>query len=196
MAPSLKPLVRASHLKEDLEAFRVLGPRAEARARDRLKPESVRAIDEASRVEFLPVALKAELAGAVFAEAGEEGGRSWARQAVLLSLQGFYRPLMAAVLAVTNPTPTMILKLSFPRGWLATYRGCGEFTVEEPVPGQTRLVLRGVPPALRTIAYLSALCGTLEAVWEVSRYAGEVELERWSPDDGEAAWLMSWRRKG
>jgi hypothetical protein len=195
MAPATEPRVRASHLKEDLEAFRVLGAAGEAGARARLRPETTRAIEEAARVEFLPVAVKAELAEAVFAEAGEPGARRWAREALLLSLQGLYRPLVAAILAVADPTPTTILRLSFPRGWQASYRDCGEFAVEEPAPGQTRLVLRGVPPALRIRSYLAALCGTLEAIWEVSSYTGEVELERWGPAVEEAAWLMGWRRK-
>jgi hypothetical protein len=195
MEPSSAPRVRASHLKEDLEAFRVLGATGEARARARLRPETVRAVEDAARVEFLPVAVKAELAEAVFAEGGEPGARRWAREALLISLQGLYRPLVGAILAVADPTPTTILKLSFPRGWLASYRDCGEFTVEEPAPGQTRLVLRGVPPALRIRSYLAALCGTLEAVWAVSGYTGEVFLERWGPAVDEAAWLMEWRRK-
>jgi hypothetical protein len=195
MPSSTGPQVRASHLQEDLEAFRVLGTAGQAGARARLRAEAIRAIEEAARVEYLPVAFKAALAEAVYAEAGEPGARRWAREALLLSLQGLYRPLVAAIMAVADPTPTTILKLSFPRGWLASYRDCGEFVVEEPAPGQTRLVLRGVPPALRIRSYLAALCGTLEAVWEVSSYTGEVELERWGPAVEEAAWLMAWRRK-
>jgi hypothetical protein len=195
MVPSREPLVRASHLKEDLEAFRVLGPAGEANARARLRPETIRAVEEATRVDFLPVALKAEMAEAVFAEGGEVGARSWAREALLLSLKGFYRPLLRVVAVVTDPTPTAILRRIFPRGWLATYRDCGEFTVEEPAPFQTRLVLRGVPAALRIHSYLAALCGSLEAAWEVSRYTGQVRLERWGPAKDEASWLMEWRRK-
>jgi hypothetical protein len=194
MSPNIEPGVRASHLKEDLEALTVLGAAGDAGVRARLRGETIRAVEEATRIEFLPVAVKAELAEAVFAEAGEPGARSWARQAVLLSLQGLYRPLLQVIKAVADPTPTTILKLTFPRGWLASYRACGEFAVEQPAPGQTRLVLRGVPPALRIHPYLAAVCGTLEATWAVSRYTGQVRLERWGPDREEAAWLMEWQR--
>jgi hypothetical protein len=195
MVPSTEPLVRASHLKEDLEALRVLGPAGEASARARLRPQTLRAVEEATRVDFLPVALKAEMAEAVFAEGGEVGARTWAREALLLSLKGFFRPLLQVIAVVTDPTPTAILRRTFPRGWLATYRGCGDFRVEEPAPGRTRLVLRGVPPALRIRSYLTAVCGTFEAVWEVSRYTGQIRLERWGPAEDEASWIMEWRRK-
>jgi hypothetical protein len=188
------PRVRASHLKEDLRALAVLGPEVAERIRARLRPETVRAIEEATRVDQLPVTLNAELAQATFAEAGEAGVRRWALQSLLESLRGFYRPLVQLIGAVTDPTPTTVARY-FPRGWLATYGGCGEFTVEEPSPGRTRMVLRGVPPELRARPYLLALCGTFAAAWELTRYSGEVRLERGGPDEEEAAWLLEWRRR-
>lgn len=65
----------------------------------------------------------------------------------------------------------------------------------EEAPRADFLPVRGAPRELAVRSYLTALCGSLEAVWEVSRYAGQVRLERWSPGGSEAAWLMEWRRR-
>lgn len=191
MAAPARPAVRASHLKDDLRALDELG-RAAAKVRARLEPESIAAIERASRTEHLPVGLNAAMAEAVLAEAGEQGLRLWGTTSFLHSLDGFFKPLFLGLTRVLGPSPGLLFK-AFPQGWLTTYRDCGHVTVTHPGPGLTRLTAKGLPPELRCQAFLTAVCGTLEGAFWISKYEGRAALERWSPASDEASWLVEWR---
>jgi hypothetical protein len=194
MATTTGPAVRATHLKDDLWAIGELGPAA-SRIRARLRPETLAAVEQASRTEYLPVALNVEMAEAVFAEAGAEGSRRWGTASLLHSFDGFFKPLFLGLTKVIGPSPSLLFK-AFPQGWATTYRGCGHFTVTHPGPGLTRLVVRDLPPELRGTPYLAAVCGSLESAFRISRYAGKAVLEPRSPDAPEASWLVEWRATG
>lgn len=191
MASLHGPGVRASHLKDDLWALDELG-HAAPRIRARLRPETVAAIEAASRTEHLPVELNVELAEAVGAEAGEKGLRLWATSSFLRSLDGFFKPLFLGLTKALSPSPGLLFK-AFPQGWLTTYRDCGHFVVTHPGEGLTRLVNQELPPALRSEAYLTAVCGTLESAFWISRYEGHATLEPRDPDSPAASWLVAWR---
>lgn len=191
MAASIGPAVRASHLKDDLWALDELG-HAAPRVKARLRPGTIPTIEQASRTEHLPVALNVELAEAVQAEAGEKGLRLWGTTSFLHSLDGFFKPLFLGLTKAISPSPGLLFK-AFPQGWLTTYRDCGHVVVAHPGAGQTRLTVQELPPELRTPSFLTAVCGTLEGAFWISRYEGRAALERWSPGSSEASWLVAWR---
>lgn len=184
------PAVRAAHLKDDLWAIDRLGCAAAVRAR--LRPDTLAAIEQALRTDHLPVALNAELAEAVFAEAGEAGLRRWGTASFLHSLDGFFKPLFQGLTRLLSPSPSLLFK-TFPQGWLTTYRDCGHVEVTNPKAGLTRLTIRELPPELRGSHYLTAVCGTLESAFSFSKYQGRVTLEPRSPDAPLASWLVEWR---
>jgi hypothetical protein len=185
------PTVRATHLKDDLWALGELGPAA-SRIRARLRPETLAAIAEAHGTEHLPIALNVEMAEAVFAEAGADGTRRWGTASLLHSFEGFFKPLFLGLTRVLGTSPATLFK-AFPQGWSATYRGCGHFTVTHPGPGVTRLIVRDLPKELRGTPYLSAVCGSLESAFRVSKFTGRAVLEPRAPDSAEASWLVEWR---
>lgn len=185
--------MRGSHLKEDLEALEVLGPGPALRIRARMAPESLRAIEEATRIEYLPLDAHMEMVEAVHAESGEAGTRLWAKTSLLASLGGVFRPLFEAATALFSPSPTLLCKY-FPKGWLMTYRGCGEFVVEEPRPGRTVLTGRGLPEAMTREPFRRALCGTFESAFAFSRYEGTVECLPGDASPAEVRWAIEWRR--
>ena len=193
MAPPPAPAVRATHLVDDLRSLSVLGPVAEARVRAQLSPASVKTFEAASRTAHLPLAFNIEMAEAVYRVAGEAGSRRWGTASFVASLDGFFKPLLVGLTRLVAPSPTLMFK-TFPQGWATTYRGCGEFLVSQPAPGQTRLVGRGLAPAMLCPAYLAAVCGTLAGAFEVSSYTGTVTLEQRDPSSPDASWLVEWRR--
>ncbi len=132
------------------------------------------------------------MAEAVFAEAGEAGLRLWGKSSLLASIGGVFRPLFEGLTALFNPAPTVLLK-SIPRGWLLTYRGCGEFVVEQPRSGVTLLRGCGLAPAMLCPAFLFAVCGTFESAFALSRYEGTVTCG--SPDvrRRDVEWIVEWR---
>ncbi len=191
MPGDLPPTVRATHLQDDLWALRELGPAA-SRIRARLKPETVARIEGARGTEHLPVALNVEMAEAVFAEAGADGSRRWGTASLLHSFDGFLKPLFVGLTKAIGPSPSLLFK-AFPQGWSGTYRGCGHVTVTHPGDGVTRVIVRELPQELRNTAFLSAVCGSLEVAFHLSRYEGRASLEPREPAAPEASWLVEWR---
>ena len=191
MAAPAGPAVRASHLKDDLWALDELGYAA-PRVKRRLGPGTIATIEQASRTEHLPLSLNAAMAEAVHAEAGEKGLRLWGTTSFLHSLDGFFKPLFLGLTKAISPSPGLLFK-AFPQGWLTTYRDCGHVVVTHPGAGLTRLAAKGLPPALRGVPFLTAVCGTLEGAFWISKYEGKATVERWSPGSDEASWLVEWR---
>ena len=191
MAAIVGPAVRASHLKDDLLALDELGP-AGPRIRARLRAGTIATIEQASRTEHLPVALNVELAEAVFAEAGEVGARLWGTASFLRSLDGFFKPLFLGLTKAISPSPSLLFK-AFPQGWLTTYRDAGHVVVSQAGAGRTRLTVTELPPELRGTPFLTAVCGTLEGAFRISKYQGKATLEERRPDAPEASWLVEWR---
>jgi hypothetical protein len=191
MPPTTEPAVRAAHLKDDLKCLSALGPVEEARVRAQLAPATVKAIEESLRTSYLPLALNIELAETVYRVAGDAGSRRWGTASFLASIEGFFKPLFVGLTRLVAPSPTLMFK-TFPQGWSTTYRGCGEFQVSQPAPGQTRLLCRGIAPAMVCPAYLAAVCGTLAGAFEVSSYAGTVKVEPRPAGSADASWLVEW----
>ena len=195
MAPPSSPTVRAAHLLEDLKSLAALGPTDAARVLAQIPPNSLKAIEGAVPTARLPLALNIEMAEVVYRVAGEAGCRRWGTASLLASLDGFFKPLFLGITKLMAPSPTLMFKV-LPQGWSTAYQGCGHLTVVEPAPGQTRLTCVGIAPAMLTPAFLQAVCGTLAAAFEVSRYTGTVTLEPWKPGADEVSWLVTWKKAG
>jgi len=191
MPPTSGPSVRATHLKDDLWALAELGPAA-SRIRARLVRGTIAAIEAAQPTEHLPVALNVEMAEAVFAETGADGSRRWGTASLLHSFDGFLKPIVVGLTRLVGPSPGLLFK-AFPQGWTTTYRGCGYFTVTHPGPGVTRLIVTDLPRELRGTPFLSAVCGSLEVAFRISKYEGRAVLEPREPDAPTASWLVEWR---
>jgi hypothetical protein len=191
--PSTGPTVRASHLKDSVEAFGKLGPAAEERIRAQVPPSSLALIAEATRSEWIPVAINAELAEAVHAAAGEEGARLWGRELFLKSVTTFLRPLLETVKALFDPSPAAICRFA-PHAWLALYHEAGTLQLSEVGEDHLHLALIDFPEPLRRMPYLMAFAGTLEAIFAICAYTGTVEIV--PPADGaDPGFLMRWARR-
>jgi hypothetical protein len=188
------PAVRVAHLKDDLLALAELGPEAAARVRTLLAPATLEAIEGGQPTGYLPLALNLEMAEAVFAVAGESGARAWGTASLMASLQGFFKPLLVGLTRLVSPSPALMYK-TLPQGWLTTYRNCGELRVVSRGEAAAQLVARDLPPGMCTRSFLSAVCGTLETAFHVSRYTGQVTLEPFTPGGGDAAWSVTWKAR-
>lgn len=185
------PTVRAAHLKDDLWALAELGPAA-SRIRARIGPEAIAKIEQAQPTNLLPVAINVAMAEAVFAEAGADGARRWGTASLLHSFDGFFKPIFIGLTKVIGPSPALLFK-AFPQGWTTAYRNCGYVTVTHPAAGVTRVIIRELPEELRATPFLSAVCGSLEVAFHLSKYTGRAILEPREPGAPEASWLVEWR---
>jgi hypothetical protein len=186
------PAVRASHLKEDLAALASLGADLEARVRTRVSTQTIRTIEDATRVDWLPVELNVELAEAVFSEAGEARTRAWARASFNLSLNAFFKPLLQTILRLFDLTPHRIYGF-VPRAWPAVYRNAGVASVAEHEAGESRITLQDLPRALMNDSFLRAVAGTLESALELAKVEGRVAVLPWMAEARTATWSATWR---
>jgi hypothetical protein len=188
-----RPAVRASHLKEDLLALSSLGAEVEARVLERLRRETRRAIEESTRVDWLPVELNVELAEAVHAEAGARGSRLWGKRSIVQSLDtALFRPLVATAVALFGLTPAAFYRY-VPKAWPAVYRDCGGLTAEIEGADRARVVAGRLPAPMRRDAFLEAVAGTFEGAFEFCKVEGQVILEPRPLGSDQAVYLATWQ---
>ena len=169
--------IRGTQLKEDLAALAWLGSARRAAVLARVAPSTIRQIEDASRVDWLPHALVRELVHAIREVAGEEAVRGWSRAAVNGALQGsLFRPFLEGVIAVFGLSPGAGCKV-LPRAYSAALKDCGELLLRESSPGQARMVLAGLPAEAQDRDWLVSVAGGFEVVFDACRVDGRVELE-------------------
>jgi hypothetical protein len=185
--------MKAAQLQEDLLALAELGNEPATRILADLEPRTLRRIQEATRVDWLPIDLYLELVHAIEAVAGEQGLRRWARAAVRRSLEtNLFRPLLETVARLFGLSPRALLR-AVPQGWKATFRGCGALSVASSAAGM-ELRLAGLPERLRERPFLLSLSGAFEAVLDAARVQGEVRLV--APAQGfEATFEARWNER-
>ena len=183
--------MRAAQLKEDLAALAALGHVEASRVLAEVEPATLRLIERASRVDWLPIEVDLELVHAIYGVAGEEGLRAWGREAVLRSIEtSIFKPLVDAVVRVFGLSPGPLLRAA-PQAWKTTFRGCGEMSVTVAPEGGARIVLSNLPQVLVERPFLLSISGSLEAALVVARTEGTVRLVATVGTNGaeyEATW--------
>jgi hypothetical protein len=185
--------IKGTQLKEDVAALGWLGPGPCAEVLRRMSPETLRCIEEASRVDWLPHAMVREMVGHIRAVAGEEAVRGWSRAAVNGALQGsLFRPFLEGVVAVFGLSPGSACKV-LPRAYGAALKDCGQLHLRHVGPDSARLELLDLPQETRDHSWLVSVAGGFEVVFDACHVDGRVELDfagphadphfhaRWSP---------------
>jgi len=190
---STGPLVRASHLKDDLEALAKLGAGVEAEVRARVPGALLARVADSARSEWLPIELNVTVVEAVHAVAGEVGLRLWGRESLLLGLTSFFRPLVQTATALFDPTPAAICRFA-PRAWLATYRDAGSLRLLDVEAHELKVALVDFPEPLRRTPFLLAFAGTFEATYVFCAYTGTVEVLP-LVDGTNPGFVVSWARR-
>jgi hypothetical protein len=185
--------IKGTQLKEDVAALAWLGPGSCAEVLRRMSPETLRCIEDASRVDWLPHAMVLEMVGHIRDVAGEEAVRGWSRAAVNAAMKGsLFRPFLEGVVAVFGLSPGLACKV-LPKAYSAALKDCGELHLRQVGPDSARLELLGLPPGTRDRTWLVSVAGGFEVVFDACHVDGRVELDftgphadprfdaRWSP---------------
>ncbi len=169
--------VRGTQIKQSVAALAWLGPEARAEVLRRVSPDTLNRIQDAVQVQWLPYALPAELCRCVREVSGEEAVRGWSRASVSGALKGsLYGPFVSGVITVFGLSPTAAWKV-LPKAYLAAFRDCGELQVTNSGPGRALMVLASLPSEARDRDWLVSVAGGFEAIFDMCRVEGRVELE-------------------
>ncbi len=167
--------MRASYIKDNLDAVRAFGPELEARLRRDIA-DTVAEIEHASRVDWLPIGVDVVLTRAVRRLTGTNGVRDWSRRSFLSAVEGpMLRPIVRAVVSLFGLTPATVLRRA-PMGWQQIYQGCGLLVCEPLTPDRMRMRVEGARgPFLDDQDYIEGTCGTFEGAVDLGGARGTVD---------------------
>lgn len=173
-----QPMIRASQVKANLTGLERLGAGAERRVRERMSPETVEAIELATRVAWLPIELDVELCEAVDREVGRSRLWEWQVEAALESMRGpLLSPLVTGAVRLFGPKPGRLLKFAS-RAWSQVYRDCGEVELGSASDSAAVLEYRGGPDVVVADAmYLSTIAAGFSSVFLVLELTGDVDVD-------------------
>lgn len=176
------PRFRASHTLATLRALSRVAPDASARVRARIAPEVRRGLEEALRGELIPAAWDLAVVEAILAELGPLPTRAVMREMMRTSLgSSLLGGLLRTAQALFGRSPEGLLRWAG-RAYSHVARDCGEVVLEGTSPGSVVLRLRGLPGPLAVPAYLDAIAGAIEAIFDVCAVEGSVTLGEVSRD--------------
>ncbi len=189
-----EPAVRARHLKALLSfADRQPGEVA-ARVRQRMGPEALRRIADASGIEWLPFELDLDLTRHVHAVLGPDEFVRFFRQQTLAAFEGpLLKTLVDTAVRMFGLDP-MSWARWVPMGWSLLFRNCGAWTSETAVPGTVVLRLSGAPAAAAgDPVWPDSVAASLSALVDMARARGRVEAAR---GPGAIVFTMTWTKGG
>jgi len=190
-----EPRILASFVQSTLDAADRADARLGARLRSRLAPSTLRSVEDAASISFLPVALDVEVTECLFAEASEERARAVMRSNLASTFEApVLASLVSAAMRMLGREPARLFRWS-PKVWGQLYRDAGELHWVDAGPSAGRLVYQGLPA--RVVAsrpYLIGVEAALGATFELMGVAGEVRLADVDPRLGRAVYELSWKR--
>jgi len=189
------PSIRATQLKSDLTALEDLGEHVRDRVLERLPPELVPQVVEASRLEWIPVPSLTLLCRAIREVTDEDTVRAWSRSATNLSLETpLFRPILQGALAVFGRDPQKVYKV-LPTAWTAAMKSCGDLVADVGTPGLVTLTIRGMPEVARDRDFLVATGGAFEVVFDECRVDGRCQLQSRGRSE-DPRYLAHWKPRG
>jgi len=187
--------ILASFVQSTLDAADRSDAKLGARLRARLAPETLRAVEDAASIAFLPVACDVEVTECLFAEAGDARAREVMRDNLASTFEApILASLVAAAMRLLGRDPARLFRWS-PKVWSQLYRDAGELRWIGMGPGAGRLDYQGLPPAIiASRSYLIGIEAALGATFELMGVDGEVRLGEIDAARGRVAFDLSWKR--
>jgi hypothetical protein len=185
-----EPRIFASFVQGSLDCLASLDASVAERARARIKPETLAAVQEAGAFGWLPVAHDVEITECLFAAAGHERACRALRANLLAAFeQPVLRSLVQGGLAILGRSPSRLLGWA-PRVWALLYRDCGSMRCEIN-DASARLVLEDLPPEITASRnYLVGSAAAIGGLFDLLRIEGSSELERL--EGARAEFLLRW----
>ena len=188
-----QPEVRVAQLRADLEVLPEIWPDRAGRIRARLRPETLAAIESATRLDWMPFAADLEVVEAVHAEGGDAATREWSRRALLRTAKApLLKPLVDGAVRLFGLEPGGVLRFA-PRVWGTIFRHCGDMEVAGG-EREARVSLLRLPPPVRHHPFLVSIGGAVEAVGDICRVKGQVTFEPRAAASDRADFVMRWTR--
>ena len=192
---SALPRMLAGFVQSSLEAIDDIDPELGRKVRDRLKPETLDAIESVSAIALLSVDLDVELTECFFEVAGVDRARRALRENLRQSFdKPLLKPMLDGALAIFGRSLVKMIGWA-PKVWGLVYRDAGRMVVAAAEEGRMRLELVDIPLAIASSPhYLAGSAETFAGFFDVAGVDGEVELIGPDLATRSAAFVLTWSR--
>jgi hypothetical protein len=189
----MAPAVRARHMKTVLAAVDALEPEGAPAVRERFGAAAVRAVEEASAVDWLAFDLNLALTRRIEEVLGRAGCHRFFRAH---SDESFRSPVFRAIadgaIALFGLDPSSWARL-VPSGWGLVFREVGRWSVERNEPGEVRLALSDLPPAsVADDVWPASVAASLGAIIGLAKAEGGVHLTSVERGRQVARYTVAW----
>jgi hypothetical protein len=186
------PELRASLVKEQLAAIDALPDGSKIRTA--VPATTIARIDEASRVDWLPIEVLLDLLEAALTTLGIDQAMSHWRRSTLRSFETpLVKPFTAGVLSLFQPTPAQVMPM-VPRLYQMLYRGTGNVSVENAEPNLIYVVHAEMPPVMvRSNAFGKSIAASYEASLAFLRVKEPRVAMAVAPTQARVTYSLRWR---
>jgi len=183
------PETRAAFLKDAVACFAPLGAKGAALARSRVPAATLRDIETAKPLDWLPAAHALACLHAIDSVGGEDGVRACSIAAIEASFRApLLRAFIEAALDTLGVSPGAVVR-TVARAWPLHYRHAGELVVLDDGPRALRIVHAGLPPLLAERCWrlsLATCVGRVAALVAPGAVGEPVE------EDGKTVYAVRW----
>ncbi len=187
------PAVRARHMKNLLASIERLPPEERERVATLVPEPLVRAVADATSVDWLPLETDLVVTRAVHGALGDARFCVFFRDQLLEAFSGpLLRVIVDAALRVFRVDATSFTSW-VGRGWGLLFRDCGVWTVERAGAGMARLRIEALPAAcVHDEIWLRSVAHSLDAFWALARTEGECACVGRELARGVATYELRW----
>jgi hypothetical protein len=183
-------------MKTLLESVELLEPDLSAQIRALVPAESLRIVQEATSLDWLPLAANVELAEAITQVLGQEKSRPFFREVLLREYRtSLFESFVTGVTRVFGITPVIFVKM-VPRGWQLAYHACGVLRPLSVGEHEASLLFSELPlVCVRNPVWLEAVRSTFYTAFDLSHCSGEIEWEELNLMARRAVFRFRWDRR-
>ncbi len=187
------PAVRARHMKNLLASIERLAPDERERVRTLVPEDLVRAVADATSVDWLPLETNLVVTRALHGGLGDARFYRFFRDQLVEAFSGpLLRVIVEAALRVFRVDATSFTSW-VGRGWGLIFRDCGDWTVERAGPGMARLRIEKLPTAcVHDEVWLRSVAHSLDAFWVLAGTEGECACVGRELARGVATYELRW----
>ncbi len=180
-------------MKQLLASVDRLPPERARSIRAALEPEQQRAIEEASTVEWLPIAPNLALARSLHAVLGPSECHRFHRAHFAEVLRGpVLGTLLQGALAVYGFDPARWMRL-LPHAWDLLFRDCGTWSIDPSTGARLQMTLSALPPeCVADRSWPTTVASSIGATLDLARKVGSVDIVQLDPRERQVRFQMRW----
>lgn len=179
-----------------LQRLPTLGAAIEAKVRAAIPPDAAKAIAACSSLGWVAMQAHVAVLEAIVATLGVDSARAFFRETSQANLQGsLLKGVVFSALRIFGVGPLALFRM-FPRGFATITRDCGTVRLG-PTPGGdgTEAIFEDLPPVLRVRPFALSMGSVFEAVLDVGKRPGDVDLDASNLADGRLRYVLrAWDR--